>query len=258
MPHADTGGHRQTLRVLVRADGAIDQLVGNGICQILAQIVGNQLEHQIDRGCPARCRHPVAVHHKDRFRQGDVLEVFAETILIFPVDRGFLPVQQSGLGQRKGGRAQTADHHALAGLPAQPSQQLLGRRRLHVDAAAHYKRVVAAQIVQIAVQRKFCPCRTAHATAILADQTPVIGRTTRHAVGDAQTFHCRGKAEHGEVFQQHKDKAPCLFSVRKNAVGQTGVAHHVAFQVCVIRWGKVGAALKNLPKTLPTGGGEGQ
>jgi hypothetical protein len=48
MPNPDASGNRQALGVLVGADGTVDELVGHGICQLLAMIVGDQLEHEVD------------------------------------------------------------------------------------------------------------------------------------------------------------------------------------------------------------------
>jgi hypothetical protein len=114
--HADARGDRQPLRVLVGADRGVDQLIGDEVGQVLAMVVGDDLEHQVDRRRAARGGDPVAVDHEDRLRQGHVLEFLGETVLVLPVDRRALAVQQPRLGQRVARRAEPAHHRALARL----------------------------------------------------------------------------------------------------------------------------------------------
>ena len=124
MAHANPRGNRQALCVLIGADRRIDHLVGHGIGQFFAVILGNDRQHHINRRSAARCGDARAVDNENRFGQIDLGKFFKEAVLILPMDRCLAPIQQTRLGQSKGGCTQPRDCHALACFAPQPIQDL--------------------------------------------------------------------------------------------------------------------------------------
>ena len=117
-------------------------------------VVCNQLEHQIDRRCAARRCQAIAIDNKDRLGQVDLLKLLGKAVLIFPMDRRLLAVQQPCLGKRIGRCTKTADDQSLTRLPAQPAQHLFARGLLHIHAAADHDRIVAVQFAHIMIKLK--------------------------------------------------------------------------------------------------------
>ena len=118
MTHADPCGDRQTLRVLVRADRGIDQLVGHRIGELFPVIFGDELQHQVDGGRATCRRHPVAVDDEDRLCQLYFEEFFGKAVLVLPVDGRALAIEKARLGQRIASRAKPAHHGTPTCLPA--------------------------------------------------------------------------------------------------------------------------------------------
>ncbi len=168
------------------------------------------LQHQVDRRGAACRRHPVAIDDEDRLGQRDLLEFLAEAVLVFPVDRRALAVQQSGHRQRMCGSAEPADDRAPTRLAAQPVDDLLGRGARHVDAAAHHDRVIAGRLGQVAVQREGRTVGTGDAVAAFADQHPAVHILPQHSVRNPQTVDRAGEREHGELVEQHEDETARL------------------------------------------------
>jgi len=204
--NADPGGDREPLRVLVGADRRIDQLVGHGIRQIGAMIVGDQLQHQVDRGRAAGGGDPVAVYHEDGLRESHLLEVLGETVLVLPVDGRAPPVEQPRPGERVSGRAKPAHHGAAPRLAPQPVHDLARGRGLHVEAAADEDRVLARHLVEAHVELVSDAGRTLHGIAALARDPPDIEIAPGHAIGDTQRLDRAGEAEHREPVEQQEDE----------------------------------------------------
>ena len=158
--------------------------------------VGDEFQHQIDRGGATCGRHPVAVYHEDRFRQLDLVEFLQEAVLVFPMDGGLLAIKQPGLGHGIGRRAQPADRAALARLAAQPVEQAFGRGLRHIHAAAQDDRLVAGDLVQFAIQRQRRAARGRNAAAALTDQPPAVSSRPdcRFALRSASTAQAKDKS----------------------------------------------------------------
>ena len=143
--------------VLIGTDRRIDQLIRHRIRHILPQIGGDHLQHHVKRRSAACRAHAVAINHENGFRQADFLEFLQKPVLIFPMDRRALAVQQARLGQCIGPRAQPADGDAAPRLPAKPGQNAFGRGLLHIDPATDEDRVVPLHLTQTEIQRKGGP-----------------------------------------------------------------------------------------------------
>ena len=168
MPHANPARYAQALGVLISSDRGINQLIGHRIGQIFPAVIGDELQHQVNRRRSPRSGHAVAIDHKDRFGQFNLVEFFGKAVRVFPVDRGLLIVQQPGARQRVGRRAKPTHRQPFARFATYPAQQLFGGGVLHVNSAANHDRVIAVQLVQPAVDRKHCTRRTAHRFAVFA------------------------------------------------------------------------------------------
>ena len=221
MTHADPGWDREALGILVGADRGVDQLIGDQIGQLLAMIGGDDFQHQVDRG-RATCRcDPVAINHKDRLGQSDILKFFGEAVLVFPMDRGAFAIQKTGLGERVARGAQPADDWPFARFPAEPVQEPLIRRPLHVNATTEQNDVIAPNLFEIVIEFVANPGAAIDHLAAFASEGPFIERLACHTVGDPQCLHRAGEAEHGKLVQQHEHIA---FRLVRHAVFQAGHA----------------------------------
>ena len=134
---------------MVGADRGIDQLISHQIRQFFAVIIGDDFQHQINRGGAACGGDAVAINHKDRFCQGDVFEFFGKAVLVFPMDRGAFAVQQPRLGQSIACGAQPAHNRTAPRLAPQPVENALRCGGLHINPAAQHDCVFAGQLFEI-------------------------------------------------------------------------------------------------------------
>ena len=206
VPHTDPGGDRQALAVLIGADGGVDQLIGHGVGQIFALIRRDDLEHKVNRGGAARCGPAVAIHHKDRLGQFDLLELLQKAVLILPMDGGLLAIKQPRLGDGIGPGAKPAHCHPAPRLAAQPVQHALGRGTLHIDAAADQHNVIPLNLIQPDVEFEGCAVRAGHEVALTC-QHPAVKLLARDPVGNAQGLDGAGKGQHCKALKQQKNKA---------------------------------------------------
>ena len=218
VPHADSRGDRQALNIAVRADVGVNQLVGDSVGQVLAVIVGDHRQNQVQRRRSARRGQPVSVNHKDRFRQVGFGELLQKAIAVFPVDRRAAIVQKPGSGQRMGAGAQPADHRPLARHLAQPVLDRRCCRLTHVNATADHDHIVAPHLLERGIDANRHAAGTADILTPFADNRPAIQGLAAHAVGDAQGLDGGGKGQHREFVEQQKDEA----ALARRLGGNTG------------------------------------
>ena len=105
MAYANARWNRKPLGILVGANGGIDELIGHCIGQILAVILRNQFQHEINRRGATGGGNTVAINDENRFRQFNFFELFNEAVLIFPMDRGAFTIKKPRFCQSITGRA---------------------------------------------------------------------------------------------------------------------------------------------------------
>ena len=90
--------------------------------KLVAVIALNQRHHHVERGDTARTGDAVTVDLKQRRRDLDLGEVFAESGLMLPMQRRPVPVEKSGARENVGTTGYAADGHAAARQAAQPGE----------------------------------------------------------------------------------------------------------------------------------------
>ena len=103
-PHAGLQGN--VLTILVIADPVQNELLGNHGRDVAAQVVLDDVEHQVQRGDPPRTREAVTVNRKQLVREDHPWELFLQGRHVFPVNDRLVFVQQASLGQRVATRTQ--------------------------------------------------------------------------------------------------------------------------------------------------------
>ena len=124
------------------------------------------------------------------------------------MDRRALAVQQTRARHCIASGAKPCDGGATARLAAQPVQHFARRCLGDINAAAQHDCILAVQLDQVAVQLKGAPVGAGGRNAAFANDRPVIQFAPGGAVSDSQAFDGRGKAQHSELIQQHKDEPP--------------------------------------------------
>ena len=208
MPDPDPRRDRQALRVLIGADRGIDELVGDGVGDLFAVILGDDLQHHVDRGGAAGGGHAVAIHDENRFRQLHLLELLKEAVLVFPVDGCTLAIEKAGLGDRVGAGAEPADGCAAPRLAPQPVEDRLGGRLLNVDAAADKHGVLALDLAEAHVEFEGGAVRAGALDPALAGEHPGIGVAPEDAVGDPERFDSAREGQHGESVEKQEHEPP--------------------------------------------------
>ena len=168
---------------------------------------GDDLEHEVDRGNPARRRPAVAVHDVDRLRQLHILEFLGETVLVFPVDRRLLAVQRPALARawppvqmppmvtprRASRRSQLTTPFVVVRWISRPPQTRIVSSR-SISSSPSSSRNVAPLEQDFSVPSPH--------------STQRVKRLARNPVGNAQGFDGPGKGDHRELVQKHEDEPP--------------------------------------------------
>ena len=174
---------------------ASDRLPGGG---------AEQMHHQVERRDAAAARIAVAIDFIEAVRDRQARKLLDERVLVFPVDRASIAVQEPRAREKVAARVEAAERHAVTRLQAQPVEHradALARNRIRTDdedrieCAAVGHRGIGDDADAVARTRDF---------VVDADQLVLVDLASDDHVRDAQRIDGRGERDQREVVEQQE------------------------------------------------------
>ncbi len=111
------------------AHTVMDQFIRHGGCDRLAVPLGDHRQHHVDRRRTPRAGEAVAVDLEQFISHFKLGELLAQRLLVLPMHRAAMLIEQSGLCQNMRTRADRSERHAIKGsrrsFGDQPAKLLL-------------------------------------------------------------------------------------------------------------------------------------
>src|SRR5262245_6365416 len=142
--NAESQPEIHALRAHALADVRVQEPVADRGGKLAAMIALDQSHHHVEGRDAARAGDAVAVDFEQRWRDGDIREIFAECRLMLPMKRHAAAVEKAGAGEDIRSAGDAADGHAAAGELAEPGKDVpvveggriaSGADEKHVDVA---------------------------------------------------------------------------------------------------------------------------
>ncbi len=116
----------------------MDQFIRHGGCDRLAVPLGDHRQHHVDRRPTPRAGEAVAVDLEQFISHFKLGELLAQRLLVLPMHRAAMLIEQSGLCQNMRTRADRSERHAIKGQSPQLGDQPAKLLLLHIKPGADH------------------------------------------------------------------------------------------------------------------------
>ena len=177
---------------------------GEHVGHLRSVVLPHHVQAEVDPGCGARRRqHPSLVDVQDGAIDVDRREALGQHVREHPVGRRPPAVEQAGVREYEGARAQRRDARPSAMGAAEGAEQRLGRRLVDVAPRGHDHGVGAAQGREVVQPVDGEPgARTQRRRLGCAHREPVGRHAVRRAV-DAEDLARHRQLEHRHLVERH-------------------------------------------------------
>src|SRR5690606_9405650 len=200
--HSQACRQAHALMIVVIADALMHELLGNRSCQLVAMLLGNDVQHHVEGGRPPGAGEAVAVDLEELVADIELGKLLHEGGQIFPMDRAGHVVQQASLGEDVGSGAHGTQGAALPRHPAQPGDEAPVVDLLNVHAAAERDGLKFARRFKIPFRGKDQPAGGGNGFAVDGEDGPAIKFAIAQTIGLPQGFDGSGKGDHRKTREE--------------------------------------------------------
>ena len=218
------------LALVALAHAVVDELVGHAGGDLLPELPGDQGQHHVDRGRAARAGEARPVELEQLLGHVEPGELFAQRILVLPMDRAAVTVEQARLGQDIRAGADRADRRPPRGEDPEARDEVAVIEGLDVDPGADDCGGDVACVGKAAVDRDRDPVRGLRRLAVRRQHAPLQDVASGHAVGEPQRLDGRGEGDHGERRYEQKGDAGHIGETARGRLGPRAPARRQAIR----------------------------
>eukprot|EP01132_Coremiostelium_polycephalum_P008723 gene8723-10721_t len=194
------------LAIGLRADALMVELVGHFIGKAGIEILPDDLQHQIDRGRPARAGIALAVDLENIAGAFDLRKTLLKTGAVFPMDRAAMPFELACFGEDVTADVEPAQRRTAPSQIAQRCDNLGFFLKFGGQPGADEENIGGGKLRQRILHIDLQTVRCGDWRTRGGHGGPPVEWLFRHTVGRAHCIDGSGKAEHREFVDKQKSE----------------------------------------------------